>query len=48
MEAICFFLGKELDMADSSMDTWKTEWIKHMNSRRLKINDNIPDWTMIS
>ena len=34
MEAICFFLGKELDMADSSMDTWKTEWIKHMNSRK--------------
>ena len=32
--ASCVLLEKELDMAGSSMNTWKTGWTEYMNSRR--------------
>jgi len=34
---------KELDMAGSSMDTWKTGWTECIDSGRQRVNDSIPD-----
>ena len=39
---------KELDVAGSSMDTWKTGWTERMDSGRRRVNDRVPGWEMIS
>ena len=47
-EASCILLEKMLDVAGSSMDTWKTEWTEHMDFGRRRVNDRVPGWAMIS
>ena len=44
----CILLEKVLDVAGSSMDTWKTRWTEHMDSRRQRVNDRVLGWEMIS
>ena len=39
--ASCILSEKVLDVAVSSMDTWKTEWTEHMDSGRRKVNNRI-------
>jgi len=42
VEASSILLEKELDIAGLSIDTWKTGWIEHINSRRQRVNNSIP------
>ena len=42
-EAGCILLEKVLDIVSSSMDIWKTGWTEHINSRRWRVNDRVPD-----
>ena len=44
----CILSEKVLDVAGSSMDTWKTGWTEHMDSGRWRVNDRVPGWEMIS
>ena len=44
----CILLEKVLDMAGSSMDTWKTEWTECMDPGRWRVNNRVPGWEMIS
>ena len=41
-------LEKVLDVAGSSMDTWKTGWTECMDSGKRKVNDRVSGWAMIS
>jgi len=47
VETSCILSEKVLDMAGSSMDTWKTGWTERMDSRRWRVNDKVPGWAMI-
>ena len=38
----CILLEKVLDVAGSSMDTWKTGWTECMDSGRQRVNDRVP------
>ena len=38
---------KVLDVAGSSMDTWKTGWTEHIDSGRRRVNNRLPDLAMI-
>jgi len=44
----CILSEKVLDVAGSSIDTWKTEWTECMDSGRQRVNDRVLGWTMIS
>jgi len=46
-EAGCVLSGKELDMAGLNIDTWKTEWIEHIDSGRQRVNNSVLGWEMI-
>ena len=41
-EASCILLEKVLDVAGSSMDTWKTGWTERMDSGRRRVNNRVP------
>ena len=41
VETNCVFLEKELDIADLSMDIWKTRWTKCIDSGRQRVNNSI-------
>jgi len=41
-------LEKVLDVAGSSMDTWKTGWTECIDSGRWRVNNRVPGWAMIS
>ena len=45
--ASCILLKKELNIVGSSIDIWKTEWTKHINSRRQRINNSVLGWEII-
>jgi len=38
----CILSEKVLDVAGSSMDTWKTEWTECIDSGRRRVNDSVP------
>ena len=38
----CILSEKVLDVAGSSMDTWKTGWTERMDSGRQRVNDRVP------
>ena len=40
--ASCILLEKVLDVAGSSMDTWKTGWTEHMDLGRWRVNYRVP------
>jgi len=40
--------GKELDMADLNMNTWKTGWTEHIDFRRWRVNNSVLGWKIIS
>jgi len=44
----CILLEKVLDVAGSSMDTWKTGWTERMDSGRQRVNNRVLGWAMIS
>ena len=46
--ASCILSEKVLDMAGSSMDTWKTRWKEHIDSGSWRVNNRVPGWEMIS
>ena len=43
----CILSEKVLDVAGSSMDTWKTGWTEHMDSGRRRVNNRVLGWEMI-
>ena len=43
----CILLEKVLNVAGSSMDTWKTEWTEHMDPGRRRVNNRVPGWEII-
>ena len=44
VEAGCILLEKVLDVAGSSMDTWKTGWTEHMDDREWMIEYQAGQW----
>ena len=44
----CILSEKVLDVAGSSIDTWKTGWTECIDSGRQRVNDKVPGWAMIS
>ena len=38
----CILSEKVLDVAGSSMDTWKTGWTERMDSGRWRVNNRVP------
>ena len=38
----CILSEKVLDVAGSSMDTWKTGWTERIDSGRQRVNDRVP------
>ena len=38
----CILSEKVLDVAGSSIDTWKTGWTERMDSGRWRVNDRVP------
>ena len=45
--ASCILSEKVLNIVDLSMDTWNIGWTEHIDSGRQKVNNRVPDWTMI-
>jgi len=44
-----YILSKKiLGVVGSSMDTWKTGWIEHIDPGRWRVNNRVSGWAMIS